>query len=105
MCLAQGPQRSDAGKARTISVKHSTTEPLRFHLNSSSSIFKIRILAQFVISDFTNNTLLHTKRFYFKRQTHIEHSSAKMNIQTARDSLLLAKMSKITPPSDAYSCE
>ena len=31
MCLAQGPQRSDAGEARTHgpSVKHSTTEPLR----------------------------------------------------------------------------
>ena len=35
MCLAQGPQRSDAGEARTSSpqsrVKHSTTEPLRSH--------------------------------------------------------------------------
>ena len=36
MCLAQGPQHSDAGEARTRSlsvsrsrVKHSTTEPLR----------------------------------------------------------------------------
>ena len=33
MCLAQGPQRSDAGEARTRGprsrVKHSTTEPLR----------------------------------------------------------------------------
>ena len=31
MCLAQGPQRSDAGEAQTRgpSVKHSTTEPLR----------------------------------------------------------------------------
>ena len=33
MCLAQWPQRSDAGKARTrdllISSQHSTTEPLR----------------------------------------------------------------------------
>ena len=33
MCLAQGPQRSDAGEARTRTprspVKHSTTEPLR----------------------------------------------------------------------------
>ena len=32
MCLAQGPQRSDAGEARTAAlrsrVKHSTTEPL-----------------------------------------------------------------------------
>ena len=32
MCLAQGPQRSDAGEARTRGprsrVKHSTTEPL-----------------------------------------------------------------------------
>ena len=32
MCLAQGPQRSDAGEARTCGprsqVKHSTTEPL-----------------------------------------------------------------------------
>ena len=30
MCLAQGPQRSDAGEARTRSplVKHSTTEPM-----------------------------------------------------------------------------
>ena len=29
MCLAQGPQRSDAGEARTLRsrVKHSTTEP------------------------------------------------------------------------------
>ena len=33
MCLAQGPQRSDAGEARTHGprsrVKHCTTEPLR----------------------------------------------------------------------------
>ena len=33
MCLAQGPQRSDAGEARTAAprsrVKHSTTELLR----------------------------------------------------------------------------
>ena len=33
MCLAQGPQHSDAGEARTVAlrsrVKHSTTEPLR----------------------------------------------------------------------------
>ena len=31
MCLAQGPQRSDAGETQTSdpSVKHSTTEPLR----------------------------------------------------------------------------
>ena len=33
MCLAQGPQRSDACEARTrdpsVSIKHSTTEPLR----------------------------------------------------------------------------
>ena len=33
MCLAQGPQLSDAGEARTRGpwsrVKHSTTEPLR----------------------------------------------------------------------------
>ena len=33
MCLAQGPQRSDAGEARTRAlrsrVKHSITEPLR----------------------------------------------------------------------------
>ena len=28
MCLAQGPQRSDAGEALS-QVKHSTTEPLR----------------------------------------------------------------------------
>ena len=32
MCLAQGPQRSDAGEVRTVAplsrVKHSTTEPL-----------------------------------------------------------------------------
>ena len=36
MCLAQGPQRSDAGEARThiprSRVKHSTTEPLRSKL-------------------------------------------------------------------------
>ena len=35
MCLAQGPQRSDAGEARTrghrFRVMHSTNEPLRFH--------------------------------------------------------------------------
>ena len=35
MCPAQGPQRSDAGEARTRGlwsrVKHSTTEPLRSH--------------------------------------------------------------------------
>ena len=36
MCLAQGPQHSDAGEARNRGprsrVKHSTTEPLRSHL-------------------------------------------------------------------------
>ena len=41
MCLAQGPQRSDAGEALTPAlrsrVKHSTTEPLRFPLLVSSS--------------------------------------------------------------------
>ena len=38
MCLAQGPQRSDAGEARTATlrsrIKHTTTEPLRSLLNS-----------------------------------------------------------------------
>ena len=41
MCLAQGPQRSDAGEARTAAlrsrVKHSTTEPLR-SLNTENNI-------------------------------------------------------------------
>ena len=35
MCLAQGPQRNDAGEARTrgpsARIKHSTTEPLHSH--------------------------------------------------------------------------
>ena len=37
MCLAQGPQRNDAGEARTcgLRVKHSTTEPLRSLLGSA----------------------------------------------------------------------
>ena len=44
MCLAQGPQCSDAVEALTRGppsrVKHSTTEPLRFrlHVSDSSSI-------------------------------------------------------------------
>ena len=44
MCLAQGPQRSDAGEARTRGpsvVKHSTTEPLRSH-NDFVRINKIK---------------------------------------------------------------
>ena len=48
MCIAQGPQRSDAGEARTRGplsrVKHSTTEPLKvktlkFILSSFSMFF------------------------------------------------------------------
>ena len=42
MCLAQGPQRSDAGEARTRAprsrVKHSTTEPLRSLIHKQVAI-------------------------------------------------------------------
>ena len=65
------------------------------NLNSGTPIFKIRILAQFVSNDFTKVPPFTRKRFYFKRQTHIEHSSAEMNTSTAWDSLLLAKVSKL----------
>ena len=45
MCLAQGPQSSDAGEARTrgpsARVKHFTTEPLRSH-NDFVRINKIK---------------------------------------------------------------
>ena len=54
---------------------------------------------------FLNNPLSHAKRFPFKSQNHIEHYSAKMNNPSALDLLLLAKVSKITPPSNANSCE
>ena len=75
------------------------------HLNSGTPIFKIRILAQFVSHDFWNNPLSRTKHFHFNSQTHIEHNHAEMNIPSAWDSLLLAKVLKITPPSNAKSCE
>ena len=58
MCLVQGPQHSDAGKARTATprsrVKHSTTEPLRFliclggWLKSYGYIFCLCLLLLFV---------------------------------------------------------
>ena len=41
------------------------------HLNSSTPIFKIRNLAQFVSRDFSP-----AKRFHFKSQTHVEHLNA-----------------------------
>ena len=42
-----------------------------------------------------NNLLSHAKCFHFKGQTHIEHLCADMNIPSARDSLLFAKVSKL----------
>ena len=76
------------------------------NLNSGTHLFKIRILPKFVSRDFfLNNPLSRTKRFHFKKQTNIEHYSAEMHAPSARDSLLLAKVSKITPPSNANSCE
>ena len=59
-------------------------------------IFKIR---------FWKNRLSLAKHFPFKSQAHIEHLSAKMSTPSALDSLLLAKVSKITLPSNAYSCD
>ena len=44
MCLAQGPQRSDAGEAQLAAllsrVKHSTTEPLRSRLYFKAKLRK-----------------------------------------------------------------
>ena len=45
MCLAQGPQHSDGGEARTAAlrsrVKHSTTEPLRsLHTQRKAKYYK-----------------------------------------------------------------
>ena len=57
------------------------------------------------VMTFRNNPLSQAKRFHFKIQNHIEHSSAEMNTTSAWDSLLLAKVSKLTPPSNANSCE
>ena len=76
-------------------------------MNSGIPILIIRILAQFVSNDFSKYPppLSHAKRFHFKTQTHIDLSSAKMNTPSAWDSLLLAKVSKITPPSNANSCD
>ena len=54
---------------------------------------------------FLNNPLPRAKRFYFKRQTHIEHDNAKMKTLSAQESLLLAKVLKITPPPNANSYE
>ena len=67
-------------------------------LNSGTPIFKIRILLwhNLWVMTFWNNPRSHAKHFYFKSQTHIEHSSAEMNTTSAWDSLLLDKVSKIT---------
>ena len=57
------------------------------------------------VMTFWNNPRSHAKRFHVKSQNHIEHYSAKMNNPSALDLLLLAKVSKITPPFNANSCE
>ena len=79
------------------------------YLNSCTQdpIFKLHILAQFVSHYLLKYPLSRAtgKRFHFKNQTHIKHYSAKMNAPSARDSLLLTKVSKINPPSNANSCE
>ena len=44
------------------------------NLNSGTSIFKNRILAQFVTHDFfLDNPMSHEYRYHFKSQKHIEH--------------------------------
>ena len=42
------------------------------NLNSGTPIFKIRILAQFVIMTFLNNPISHAKGYHFNGQTHID---------------------------------
>ena len=68
MCLAQGPQRNDAGEARRLEppalqsrIKHSTTEPLR----SLSLLWKkhkdqsdIKYFAKYFSQHLTNDVLI-----------------------------------------------
>ena len=56
------------------------------------------------VINFWNNPLLHAKCFHLKSQTQIEHYSSEINTPPVWDSLLLDKVSKITPPSNANSC-
>ena len=66
MCLAQGPQRSDAGLLESATprsrVKHSTTESLRSHLQESlddkDSSFNLKNL--FPASDHITTCLFDT---------------------------------------------
>ena len=81
-----------------------STHRLDTHLNSGTPILKICILAQIVLWLFEISHFHTQNVFYFKGQIHIEHLSTEMNIPPAWDSLLLAKVSKITPPSNANSC-
>ena len=71
------------------------------NLNSGTPIFKT--ICELWL--FLNNPILHAKSFHFKNQTHIEHLDAELNTPSAWNSLLLAKVSKITPPANANSCE
>ena len=70
MCLAQGLQRSDAGKAQTHGlsvlsqawVKHSTTEPLRSHKSSYSiDIYKLTVKVKAILDVQTNNIFFKCK--------------------------------------------
>ena len=52
MCLAQGPQHSDAGEAQTrdpsSGVKHSTTEPLHSHSRSYTKAIASSVAAKYL---------------------------------------------------------
>ena len=56
MCLAQGPQRSDAGEARTRRPMHFTTEPLR-----SQNVRDVKPLFTFCIPETPNWVLWKTQ--------------------------------------------
>ena len=68
------------------------------NLNSGTPFSKFAFWHNLWITNFGEKKLSHAKRLHFKSQTRIEHSSAEMNTTFALDSLLLAKVSKITPP-------
>ena len=66
MCLAQGPQRSDAGEARTRGPSDFTTEPLR----SLKLVCKIGFYRTFHAVLFVQCTLQAMLVFNYSRESH-----------------------------------
>ena len=69
MCLAQGPQRSDAGEPAALRsrIKHSTTEPLRSRV--AADIFSLNFILFLYNNMCTYNTITsHTYHFEIQKR-------------------------------------